>query len=124
MGLHSWCYKTREPVVEKFKIMPDATLPIKGENHFADWDRRWDLQNWMLKLVAESGFQEEDTLSGVCVYLNANDLARLAYDMTIGAFYEDDNHSWLEWLESDLCFVAEARRAIAKGYSVFYVSAY
>lgn len=107
-------------------------MATRGEetSRFAYWRKHNALHGWMERLYRERGGQDE--FNCVELYLTPEDLDRLEADVkarrlepTAGFFFGSTNYTEADWSESgrqDLAFIAEARRHIAEGASVFYYS--
>ena len=119
MGLDMYAFKTRQnvPAVD-FKVPEDAK-PI------ATWWKHPNLHGWMQELYYERGGTgpdfDCDTLRLDLADLDALEKTVLADELpeTHGFFF---GQSQPEDKALDLAFIAEARKAIAEGFTVFYDS--
>ncbi len=119
MGLDMYAFKTRQPVpAVDFKVPDDA-------ERIATWRKHPNLHGWMEELYYQRGGKGPD-FDCDTLRLDAADIDALEVDVmagqlphTSGFFFGE---SLPEDLADDLAFIAEARKAIAEGYSVFYDS--
>lgn len=119
MGLDMYAFKTRHAVPETdFEVPDDVEL-------IAQWRKHPNLHGWMQDLYYERGGVgpdfDCDTLRLDLADIDALEKLVLADQLpeTTGFFFGE---SLPEDKELDLAFIAEARKAIAEGFSVFYDS--
>lgn len=123
MGLDMYANKTKhQPDTEV-----DFKVPEEVETHEVwYWRKHPNLHGWMEKLYNDKGGQEE--FNCVNVQLKAEDLDALERDLnasrlpSTSGFFFGQSSGDLEEIKEDLEFIAEAREAIAEGYTVFYSS--
>ena len=91
----------------------------------AYWRKHPHLQGWMENLYREKGGEQD--FNCVAVEVSEEDLDRLEEDIkakglpkTSGFFFGDDSSS--HYVEQDLQFIEDARKAIAEGKKVAYSS--
>lgn len=119
MGLDMYAMMTRqEPHTDVDFSAPEAET-------LHEWRKHPNLHGWMQDLYYEKG-GAKDVFNCTTVRLEAEDLDRLADAIkertlpeTVGFFFGESSGD--EYLD-DLEFVAKARAAIEKGYTVFYDS--
>lgn len=121
MGLDMYAYKT--------KAKPETEVDFSTKNfdeveiHY--WRKHPNLHGWMESLYNEKG-GKSDSFNCVPVILSSEDLDILEEDIkdgtlpnTSGFFYGNSDGSEIE---DDLNFVADAKQAIAEGYTIYYTS--
>ena len=101
----------------------DFHEPGEGVEEIFYWRKHPDLHGWMERLYREKGGEAED-FNLATVILDLEDLERLEAVVrceqlphTEGFFF---GHSEPGDAESDLNFIAAARKAIAEGLTVYY----
>ena len=119
MGLDMYAFKTRQAVPETdFEVPDDAEL-------ITQWRKHPNLHGWMQQLYEERGGNNGDfdcdTVRLDLADIDALEKVVLADQLpeTHGFFFGE---SQPEDKELDIAFIAEARKAIAEGYNVFYDS--
>lgn len=118
MGLDMYACITREPISSPVDFQVDDY----SELHY--WRKHPNLHGWMQQLYYAKGGEKEFNCTPVL--LEEADLDRLERAIkagelpeTSGFFFGQSDGSERD---DDLTFVASAREAIAKGYSVYYDS--
>jgi hypothetical protein len=120
MGLDMYAFKTPRAVPAT-----DFEVPEEEVEQIAEWRKHPKLHGWMKALYYERGGKGEhfdcDTLRLDPADIDALEKAVLADQLpeTHGFFFGE---SQPEDKELDIAFIAEARKAFADGYSVFYDS--
>ena len=119
MGLDMYASITTEKLESEVDFKPEQA----SELHY--WRKHPDLHGWMEQLYYQKG-GTSDCFNCVTVALTLADIERLekairSYELpeTSGFFF---GQSCPEDLEDDLKFIDKARKAIAKGQTVFYDS--
>ena len=119
MGLDMYAFKTRQAVPETDFEAPDDVELI------TQWRKHPDLHGWMRQLYDVRGGQS-DEFDGDTVRLDLADIDALEKAVLAGMLPETHGfffgESQPEDKELDIAFIAEARKAIAEGYNVFYDS--
>lgn len=121
MGLDMYAYKTKaKPATEV-----DFSTKNFDEVEIHYWRKHPNLHGWMESLYNEKG-GKSDSFNCVPVILSGEDLDILEQDIkdgtlpnTSGFFYGNSDGSEIE---DDLNFVADAKQAIAEGYTIYYTS--
>ncbi|MDA8746027.1 phosphoglycerate kinase [Rubripirellula amarantea] len=118
MGLDMYAYITTEPIDR----LVDFTVTDYETLHY--WRKHPNLHGWMEQLYYEKGGEQD--FNCVPVVLTSTDIDQLEAAIvhhelptTSGFFFGQSQGGEYE---NDLVFTAKARKAIAEGYTVYYLS--
>lgn len=120
MGLDMFAFTTSRPIDSVKDYFDQSQCQ---ELHY--WRKHPDLHGWMEELYRHRHGRPPE-FNYLPVVLDYDDLAKLERDIkrralpkTVGFFFGESNGKEQDY---DLIFVAKARRALAEGKTVFYLS--
>jgi len=137
MGLDQYAYAVKKGKIEgevdfRFKEYDDeynlVKVNVEDEDfeEIAYWRKHHDLQGWMRNLYNERG-GESNEFNCNKLLLTLEDLSKLENDVrkgklppTTGCFFGTGNTDG--YVDTDLEFIAKARKYISEGYDIVYDS--
>lgn len=124
MGLDMYALKTKAKPKTKVDFESRS-----GEPEVAYWRKHPNLHGWMEQLYRKNGGADE-MFNCVCVELEDIDLDALEEDIgqdalpATSGFFFGSSYGTDEERKRDLEFIAEARKALADGWYVYYTSSW
>ena len=130
MGLDMYAYKAKKLMVDvpKFFDSEEAEkyITVPDGNEFFYWRKHPNLHGWFQNLYMDNG--GKDVFNCIYIELTLEDLEELEEDLemrklpyTVGFCFGQSTLEDKDF-ERDLDFVKKAKKAIKKGYSVYYTS--